>query len=358
MRFSSWLMTKYGRLKKLMWDMHTSDTESRDTLSNSFRFPLVATHKNVQAFCDDKYGLGYTNIFKYLIDSTKHFSCSFYGTTLTNYINNNFQYRVGHDQRTGACYYMSAEGKFCAELDTESFGYCLHVNYNTETSRRRLSFDDRTALTSSTDKLLALITARAFTLGILDKVVVPEGVRPSPQYRRMLWRKNEPDIEFAEETVNQVLFIYRPEVDKPSHLWYNGITDEMEEFATMFQKHKTKDGKEMLIMQMNDGHLYNTIKMICREVKECAAVLEADFQPDNAVFAALIPEANSEDIKRKARNDIQIYYSRLTHYVFEASRRNIDISRPLQEAFGKEKLQGRLTSTANPYLLEGDDEDV
>ncbi len=123
----------------------------------------------------------------------------------------------------------------------------------------------------------------------------------------------------------------------------------------MFESHTTKDGQSMLICQMEDRHLSNTIKSFCREIEKCRKVITQPSVEDQmiAIFNSGYSQAN---LKEQAGKQLKIYHERLQRYLGEALLRGLNLSNELKIAYGR---TGQVTNTFNITLelIEGDDDD-
>jgi hypothetical protein len=107
----------------------------------------------------------------------------------------------------------------------------------------------------------------------------------------------------------------------------------------MFQIHRTANGEEMMIAQMSDDHLIETIKLFCSRIETCAAVLNGIKIEGGALIRALRPEFSQEAMKEKATLLVRDLNEEIQPYVMEACLRNLNISEFLQQAYErKEKL--------------------
>ena len=100
----------------------------------------------------------------------------------------------------------------------------------------------------------------------------------------------------------------------------------------MFQIHRTTEGKEIMIAQMNDDHLIKQIKLLCTKIATCVKILNGVNIEGNALIAALRPEFSQEAMKKQATLSIKNFDEKIKPYVIEACLRNLNISEFLQEA--------------------------
>ncbi|NDJ26249.1 hypothetical protein GS682_32740 [Nostoc sp. B(2019)] len=122
----------------------------------------------------------------------------------------------------------------------------------------------------------------------------------------------------------------------------------------MFEIHTTKDSQSMLICQMEDRHLSNTIKSFCREIEKCRKVIT---QPsvENQMIAIFNSGYSQANLKEQAAQQLKNYHQRLQPYLGEALLRGLNLSKELKIAYGR---IGQVTTTFNITLelIEGDDD--
>lgn len=113
------------------------------------------------------------------------------------------------------------------------------------------------------------------------------------------------------------------------------------ETNTMFDLHQTADGRSLLICQMDDSHLMNTISMYCRNIKNARLVIEQGNVKLPTVAKVLT--GNKFDRERQVANaesTIRSSHNKLQPYVMEASLRGLNISELLQDAYGRKTDAG------------------
>ena len=109
----------------------------------------------------------------------------------------------------------------------------------------------------------------------------------------------------------------------------------------MFNTHTTEDGQTMLIGQMSDDHLKNTIKRLCRELKQCSMILSNQAVIDKTgLLQAINENYNTEEMKERAEMSAKGIHESLKNYVLEASLRKLDISENLQETYQRTQRMG------------------
>ncbi|BAQ65570.1 hypothetical protein [Geminocystis sp. NIES-3709] len=117
----------------------------------------------------------------------------------------------------------------------------------------------------------------------------------------------------------------------------------------MFELHKMKDGNSILICQMDDNHLINFIKLLCRKINQSTQILENSNFKGSVIFQALNPTL-SKGIKEKAEAQIRYATSTISPYVLEATLRGLNITELLQSAFQRTEQMPSI-NTFLPLLL-------
>ena len=126
----------------------------------------------------------------------------------------------------------------------------------------------------------------------------------------------------------------------------------------MFDKHRTKDGHEILIAQMADSHLVNMIRTLCNRLKQARLYTE---QPQSFLYEALgvSPEGWNRD---DAIECIRWVHAKLPPYVTEAALRGLAVSEYLSDAYGRStqvqppqfpRPAGQLKGLLNTYSTDG-----
>ncbi|WGV29197.1 hypothetical protein [Halotia branconii] len=102
----------------------------------------------------------------------------------------------------------------------------------------------------------------------------------------------------------------------------------------MFETHTTKDGQSMLICQMEDRHLSNTIKSFCREIEKCRKILT---QPtaENQLIAVFNPTYSQANLKSQAEKQLKNYHQKLQPYLAEAFLRRLNLVNEVRIAYGR-----------------------
>lgn len=121
-------------------------------------------------------------------------------------------------------------------------------------------------------------------------------------------------------------------------------------------KHTTKDGKTMLIAEMDNNHLSNTINLICSRISDIAQILDSgtplkSMTKSQAVMLNIdevykeIDEEHLEDILHSATEHLQ-------PYVFEASLRDMNVTPILQRTFKRSEALVIVNDSFRKYIGE------
>ena len=110
----------------------------------------------------------------------------------------------------------------------------------------------------------------------------------------------------------------------------------------MYEIHKTAEGHEILIAEMEDSHLLNTINLFCRRIGEAVRVinLEEDVKPDK-VIAHLQPRYSAANLLAKARKELTDLDEKIAPYIVEAALRGLSVSALLQKAYQRDAQIGQ-----------------
>ena len=127
------------------------------------------------------------------------------------------------------------------------------------------------------------------------------------------------------------------------------IRIQQQESNNMYDLHTTAEGQSLLICQMEDGHLFNTINLHCRSIKNARLVIEQGSVELPTI--AKILTGNKFDYERQVINaeaTIKSSHNKLQPYIVEASLRGFNISELLQDTYGRkgvDKLTQVLTES-------------
>lgn len=106
----------------------------------------------------------------------------------------------------------------------------------------------------------------------------------------------------------------------------------------MYQTHTTMNGESMLICQMENSHLINTIKVIAKVIQTSQEILQEQVKPD-PLMEVLNPKY-LESIKERARQELRKCHDCIQPYVMEAALRGLDVTGILQSAYGRSTAVG------------------
>lgn len=104
--------------------------------------------------------------------------------------------------------------------------------------------------------------------------------------------------------------------------------------------HRTATGEIMLIAEMDNKHLENTIKLILKRYDQAAKAI------NQVTWLTLEMEllgiyADPEEIKEQLQQLLEI----LPPYIFEAMLRGIDLSKDIQAAIGRTEAMPKLSNS-------------
>lgn len=98
----------------------------------------------------------------------------------------------------------------------------------------------------------------------------------------------------------------------------------------MYEKHKTANGRKMMICQMDDNHLRNTILLFLKNVEEAKTLLTGTVQ-ENKFRSALYGQ--DENLEKKAKGMIHSLTEKLYPYLAEAMLRGISFTERMQAVY-------------------------
>lgn len=99
----------------------------------------------------------------------------------------------------------------------------------------------------------------------------------------------------------------------------------------MIGKHTTIDGKTMLIAQMKDSHLENTIELYLKKIEGAKDILEAKVSVSK--FRGSLYGFDDNTLAMKAKKQIRALTGKLLPYLAEAMLRGINFTEDLQRVF-------------------------
>lgn len=104
----------------------------------------------------------------------------------------------------------------------------------------------------------------------------------------------------------------------------------------MFRYHTTKDGQTMLICEMDDQHLVNTILLLEKKFQEIKTFSEDNVTNDYERYLYNRKVITSKELAEKTKDIAEL----IAPYVLEAVLRGIQITLTVQRMFGrKERVQ-------------------
>lgn len=129
----------------------------------------------------------------------------------------------------------------------------------------------------------------------------------------------------------------------------------------MFDTHTTKTGQEILIAQMEDSHILNTIRALMARLEAARHYAEAP-QTASVLYEALNVKPEGWD-KKDALACIRWVHERIPAYILEATLRGLEVTQLVQQGYGRSamipkpqfprKASSRLNGLSNPYSLQG-----
>lgn len=98
--------------------------------------------------------------------------------------------------------------------------------------------------------------------------------------------------------------------------------------------HKTKDGKMILISQMEDSHLKNTIDLFIKQIKECQSIMDDEVKHKSNLdyITSGLDMRNSKD---RAESTLKKILHTIPYYVYEATIRGINYTEQLQDMYSR-----------------------
>lgn len=118
--------------------------------------------------------------------------------------------------------------------------------------------------------------------------------------------------------------------------------------------HRCNDGKTLFISQMDNSHLVNTLKLICKKVKALKQVAEGVSVSKNAMIYGL----DTDSSKRKALCRLVESVRFIEPYAAECALRGMDVTEILQSTFDRSEAEEiTIDFMTNRALQIEDDED-
>ena len=126
----------------------------------------------------------------------------------------------------------------------------------------------------------------------------------------------------------------------------------------MYQIHKTKAGETMLIGQMTDSHLQNTIRLYLRRIEDAMALIKNPVL-DDPMVAIFHDVVAPERVKAQAEEAIKARVAAIQPYLMEAFMRPdlvAIVSEEMRATFGRSTPMPKIDvfSRLHPPLLEGE----
>lgn len=127
----------------------------------------------------------------------------------------------------------------------------------------------------------------------------------------------------------------------------------------MFEEHKTSMGEVMLICEMSNEHLYNTIAMFSKKLYGIRRTME--LKHPNKMLGLINPNFSTESVQENAKLYVMETYKKLQPYVLEAVVRDLTnytpptargeatISSLLRLAFDREAQAAKITTYEDEF---------
>lgn len=134
----------------------------------------------------------------------------------------------------------------------------------------------------------------------------------------------------------------------------------------MFETHTTKSGSTILICQMSDTRLLNTIRLYLSQIKNGRELIESSNFQGLSIMGAIRPELDIDKIKAKAKDSLKFLHNKVQPYIMEACLRGLaaEFTEDLQSAYGRSSqldltaLAGKLTLPGANDIIDGDGDDT
>lgn len=118
----------------------------------------------------------------------------------------------------------------------------------------------------------------------------------------------------------------------------------------MYNTHRTKEGDVMLVAEMEDSHLLNTIRLMLRNLAEARRIAESG-NVRSDYFATVLSGRDPKAAQRQAKEMMMGIHATVQPYIAEAALRGIEITALLRVTYGRDKA---LERTAMPTALLGE----
>jgi len=105
--------------------------------------------------------------------------------------------------------------------------------------------------------------------------------------------------------------------------------------------HKTSNGRIISIPAMTDEHLFNTIKLLLREINELRQIINEEAKikaPDR--FTEKLYNVYDEETMKEYEETAKELTRNIMPYLLEGTLRGMDLRNEFQNAFGRNKALG------------------
>ena len=121
----------------------------------------------------------------------------------------------------------------------------------------------------------------------------------------------------------------------------------------MYKVHRTKEGKNMFISQMDDSHLTNTIKFILRKIKICKDALGLEIKATKLQSA--LYRIDEKELASQAKEEITEICETMYPYLAEAMLRGISFTTELQDLLERKVAEKKFNIDSIIGLDDDDD---
>ena len=123
----------------------------------------------------------------------------------------------------------------------------------------------------------------------------------------------------------------------------------------MNRMHISRDGKRLFISQMDNSHLVNTLKLLCKKVSNLKQVAEGVTVSKNAMIYGLDTDSTKKEARRRLVESVRF----IEPYAAECALRGMDVAEILQSTFDRcEAEEITMDFMTNRALQIEDDEDL